>query len=45
MSMNLIGGEDWYDLLSGDPIGSLHGDIEFAPYQCRWITNRKQAAT
>ncbi len=44
MSMNLIGGEDWYDLLSGETVRSLRDDIEFAPYQCRWITNRKQAA-
>ncbi len=39
-SLNLIGGESWSDLLSGEEI--LDGDdvIEFSPYQCRWITNR-----
>jgi sucrose phosphorylase len=44
VAMNLIGGEDWYDLLSGEPVVSLRDAIEFAPYQCRWITNRKQAS-
>lgn len=40
LSINLIEGEDWVDLLSGEaivPDGTL---ISFAPYQCRWITNR-----
>jgi sucrose phosphorylase len=39
MSLNLIGGEIWTDLISGDDIGAIAGDIAFAPYQCRWITN------
>ncbi|WP_258571041.1 sugar phosphorylase [Flavimaribacter sediminis] len=39
MSLNLIGGADWSDLLSGEPVRAFTGDIEFAPYQCRWITN------
>lgn len=40
MSLNLIGGEDWSDLLSGDTIEAYGDAIELAPYQCRWITNR-----
>jgi sucrose phosphorylase len=40
MSLNLIGGDHWYDLLSGEPIAEFSADIRFAPYQCRWITNR-----
>ncbi len=38
-ALNLIEGEDWQDLLSGQ---SLAGDAEItlAPYQCRWITNQ-----
>jgi sucrose phosphorylase len=40
ISLNLIGGDEWYDLLSGDPIQEFPSDIEFEPYQCRWITNR-----
>ncbi len=40
MSLNLIGGDRWYDLLSDEAIVDLSGEIVFAPYQCRWITNR-----
>lgn len=39
MSLNLIGGELWTDLISGDEIGPAGADISFEPYQCRWITN------
>ncbi|SLN49526.1 Sucrose phosphorylase [Pseudoruegeria aquimaris] len=41
-SINLIEGEDWVDLLSGERIAADHGNIAFAPYQCRWITNRRK---
>jgi len=40
-SINLIGGEDWIDLLSGERVDDEAGTITFAPYQCRWITNRR----
>ena len=40
MAINLIDGEDWVDLLSGEAIRPDGGPIPFAPYQCRWITNR-----
>jgi sucrose phosphorylase len=39
MSLNLIGGEIWSDLISGEEISEFGGELEFAPYQCRWITN------
>lgn len=39
-SINLIGGEAWVDLLSGESVDEA-GTITFAPYQCRWITNRR----
>ncbi|MEO1564082.1 MAG: sugar phosphorylase [Pseudomonadota bacterium] len=40
-SVNLIEGEEWFDLLTGEGIAA-HGDgIDFAPYQCRWVTNRR----
>ncbi len=42
VSINLIGGHDWYDLLSGEKINEHMSDISFAPYQCRWITNRSE---
>lgn len=40
MSLNLIGGEEWVDLLSGETIEDFNEEISFAPYQCRWITNK-----
>lgn len=40
MSINLIEGEDWVDILSEEAISPGGGPIPFAPYQCRWITNR-----
>ena len=40
MSLNLIGGDRWHDLLSGETIREFGDDISFEPYQCRWITNR-----
>ncbi len=40
MSLNLIGGDRWHDLLSGETVRELGDDISFEPYQCRWITNR-----
>ena len=39
MSLNLIGGDQWSDLLSGEPVEAFSGTIRFAPYQCRWISN------
>ncbi|MEM9107623.1 MAG: alpha-amylase, partial [Pseudomonadota bacterium] len=44
MSLNLIGGEEWSDLLSGESIAGLDDSIEFAPYKCRWITNLHTAS-
>ncbi|MCA0044000.1 sugar phosphorylase [Celeribacter litoreus] len=38
-SINLIDGEDWYDLLSGEKIDLSKPNIHFKPYQCRWISN------
>ena len=40
MSINLITGMKWVDLLSGEAIDPSRGEISFAPYQCRWISNR-----
>nr|WP_286173786.1 sugar phosphorylase [Rhodobacter sp. NTK016B] len=37
-ALNLIDDEEWYDLLSGEPIDA-DGMIPMAPYQVRWITN------
>ena len=40
MAINLIDGEDWVDLLTDEPMAADGTTIRFAPYQCRWITNR-----
>ncbi|SEQ69729.1 sucrose phosphorylase [Thalassovita taeanensis] len=39
-AINLIDDDDWVDILSGEPISAVGPEIPFAPYQCRWITNR-----
>nr|WP_319247419.1 sugar phosphorylase [uncultured Celeribacter sp.] len=40
ISINLIDGEDWYDLLTGEKIDLSTPNITFGPYQSRWISNR-----
>lgn len=39
LSLNLIDGHDWFDLLTGEHIHETRGEITLAPYQSRWITN------
>ncbi|MEQ9695813.1 sugar phosphorylase [Shimia sp. SDUM112013] len=41
-TINLIEGDHWTDLLSGEDIHPVGPEIPFAPYQCRWISNRGQ---
>ncbi|SLN23309.1 Sucrose phosphorylase [Aquimixticola soesokkakensis] len=40
ISINMIDGENWIDLLSNEAVSVETGAITFAPYQCRWISNR-----
>ncbi len=40
LSLNLIGGEHWHDLIAEETVEDNQTDIAFAPYQCRWITNQ-----
>ncbi|MEM8572013.1 MAG: sugar phosphorylase [Pseudomonadota bacterium] len=40
VAINLISGEKWVDLLSGETFRAARGTVSFAPYQCRWISNR-----
>lgn len=40
-ALNLIADEDWYDLLSGEAMHPEEDGVTLAPYQCRWITNRR----
>lgn len=37
--INLIDGEEWIDLISGQPLTSIYGKLTLTPYQCVWITN------
>ena len=39
-SINLIDGEAWWDILTGQRIDAAAPSLHFAPYQCRWISNR-----
>ncbi|OBY24567.1 sugar phosphorylase [Leisingera sp. JC1] len=39
-AINLIEGDDWTDLITGERIAPAGPEIPFAPYQCRWISNR-----
>ncbi|BDY05753.1 sugar phosphorylase [Ferrimonas sp. YFM] len=39
-SLNLIGTDTWWDLLSDEEYTDLHGEIELAPYQVVWLTNK-----
>jgi sucrose phosphorylase len=41
LSINLIEGENWYDLLTGKKLDLSDGVLTFAPYQCRWVSNVK----
>lgn len=41
VTLNLIDGDDWTDLISGEPVTPVEAPIRFAPYQCRWISNRR----
>lgn len=38
--INLIGTDEWIDLLSQTPLHSQHLDITLAPYESAWISNR-----
>jgi len=38
--INLIGTDQWVDLISGMEIRDLSGSITLKPYQCVWLSNR-----
>ena len=42
--LNLVSTDDWFDLIGGDPMPGLTGEVRLRPYQCLWITNRDGAA-
>jgi len=38
--INLIGTDDWHDLVTGEPFSTLDQVLTLRPYQVLWITNR-----
>ncbi len=38
--INLIGTDQWWDLISGEPIEDLSGCLMLKPYQAVWLANR-----
>ncbi|SFR77245.1 sucrose phosphorylase [Marinobacter daqiaonensis] len=38
--INLIGTEQWRDLISGETMADLSGCLTLKPYQCVWLSNR-----
>ena len=39
LDINLIGFDEWHDLISGSTIKDISSSIELQPYQTMWITN------
>ncbi len=37
--INLISGDNWHDLISGNVLKDIEADMELAPYQTVWISN------
>lgn len=42
--INLISGDNWWDIISGAPIADIEAQLSLAPYQTVWITNRPAKA-
>ncbi len=41
-SVNLAATEDWIDLISGEEIDKENTFLNFAPYQCIWLANKRK---
>jgi len=41
-TMNLIGTEDWFDLISGESLAEDASEVTLAPYQSLWLANRRK---
>ncbi len=41
-NVNLVSTEDWIDLISGEELDKSVPELNFAPYQCLWLTNRRK---
>ncbi len=43
-AINLVGTDDWIDLVTGNHYRDLHGFLELKPYQFIWLTNKAYGA-
>ena len=41
-SVNLAATEEWIDLISGEEIDKENAFLNFAPYQCIWLANKRK---
>ena len=39
-SVNLVSTDSWWDLVSGDALDEAQAELELAPYQTVWLTNK-----
>ena len=39
MDINLIGFDQWRDLISNEAISDIHSKIKLKPYQTIWVSN------
>lgn len=39
-AINLVGTDEWVDLITGSRYHDLHGALQIAPYQTVWLTNK-----
>lgn len=44
-SINLVSTDLWFDLISGQLFGDVQQELELAPYQCLWLSNRDYGAS
>ena len=40
MDINLIGFDQWKDLITGKAISDIHSKITLKPYQTIWVSNQ-----
>ena len=41
-SVNLVATEEWIDLVTGKELSKESGTLDFAPYQCIWLANKRK---
>lgn len=41
-SVNLVATEDWIDLMTGEELPKGITTLDFKPYQCVWLANKRK---